>query len=213
MRKLLMIKIPEHMFRRMDESEDINFYKEPRFVQHIDQLTIDALTSFYGEFIPRQATVLDLMSSWVSHLPKENQYKRVAILGMNARELEANNQATEIKVHDLNEDPKLPYSENSFDTSIISVSIQYLTKPVAVFSSLTNVLKENGQICIALSHRLFPTKAIYAFHKLTPSERVSLVMQYLKLAGFKNIEFIDKSPKNSDPLWIVTGINGKHAQT
>ena len=57
MRKLLMIKIPEHMFRRMDESEDINFYKEPRFVQHIDQLTIDALTSFYGEFIPRQATV------------------------------------------------------------------------------------------------------------------------------------------------------------
>ncbi len=208
-----MIKIPEHMFRRMDESDDINFYKEPRFVQHIDQLTIDALTDFYSEFIPKHAKVLDLMSSWVSHLPKDNQYEKVAILGMNDRELEANDQATEIKVHDLNQNPNLPYSENSFDTSIISVSIQYLTKPVAVFSSLANVLKENGQICIALSHRLFPTKAIYAFHKLTPNERVSLVMQYLKSAGFENIEFIDKSPENSDPLWIVTGINGKRSET
>lgn len=201
------------MFRRMDESDDINFYKEPRFVQHIDQLTIDALTDFYSEFIPKHAKVLDLMSSWVSHLPKDNQYEKVAILGMNDRELEANDQATEIKVHDLNQNPNLPYSENSFDTSIISVSIQYLTKPVAVFSSLANVLKENGQICIALSHRLFPTKAIYAFHKLTPNERVSLVMQYLKSAGFENIEFIDKSPENSDPLWIVTGINGKRSET
>ena len=208
-----MIKIPEHMFRRMDESDDINFYKEPRLVQHIDQLTIDALTDFYSEFIPKHAKVLDLMSSWVSHLPKDNQYEKVAILGMNDRELEANDQATEIKVHDLNQNPNLPYSENSFDTSIISVSIQYLTKPVAVFSSLANVLKENGQICIALSHRLFPTKAIYAFHKLTPNERVSLVMQYLKSAGFENIEFIDKSPENSDPLWIVTGINGKRSET
>ena len=181
--------------------------------QHIDQLTIDALTDFYSEFIPKHAKVLDLMSSWVSHLPKDNQYEKVAILGMNDRELEANDQATEIKVHDLNQNPNLPYSENSFDTSIISVSIQYLTKPVAVFSSLANVLKENGQICIALSHRLFPTKAIYAFHKLTPNERVSLVMQYLKSAGFENIEFIDKSPENSDPLWIVTGINGKRSET
>ena len=109
------------MFRRMDESDDINFYKEPRLVQHIDQLTIDALTDFYSEFIPKHAKVLDLMSSWVSHLPKDNQYEKVAILGMNDRELEANDQATEIKVHDLNQNPNLPYSENSFDTSIISL--------------------------------------------------------------------------------------------
>ncbi len=201
------MKIPDHMFKRLDESEDSIFYKEPRFVQHIDQNTIDALTNFFEEFIPTEANVLDLMSSWVSHLPKENNYSKISILGMNVLELQANPQATETKVHDLNQEPCLPYPDSSFDTALITVSIQYLIKPIEVLCSLRRVLTDSGTICIALSHRLFPTKAIYAFHKLTPNERVALVMQYLKQAGFKNINFSDRSPKQGDPLWLVTGIN------
>jgi hypothetical protein len=34
----------EALYRRVDESADELFYREPRFVSHIDAATIDALT-------------------------------------------------------------------------------------------------------------------------------------------------------------------------
>jgi SAM-dependent methyltransferase len=193
------------MFARMDEAPDAEFYRQPRFVNHIDAATISALTEFYEDFVPAGSDVLDLMSSWVSHLPKTTEYQRVAALGMNAAELEANPQASEFCVHDLNAEPELPYSDQSFDRALIAVSIQYLIQPVEVLSSVARVLRDDGAICIAMSHRLFPTKAIAAFHRLSPNERVKLVSNYLSLAGFERVEFINASPENADPLWLVLG--------
>lgn len=193
------------MFARMDEAPDAEFYRQPRFVNHIDAATISALTEFYEDFVPAGSDVLDLMSSWVSHLPKTTEYQRVAALGMNAAELEANPQASEFCVHDLNAEPELPYSDQSFDRALIAVSIQYLIQPVEVLTSVARVLRDDGAICIAMSHRLFPTKAIAAFHRLSPNERVKLVSNYLSLAGFERVEFINASPENADPLWLVLG--------
>ncbi len=155
--------LPAAMFQRVDESADSEFYAEPRFVAHIDQATIDALSDFYRTFLPRGCDVLDLMSSWISHLPEDVDYRRVAGLGMNREELHGNPRLDDFVVHDLNDDPVLPYSENSFDRVILAVSIQYLIRPVEVMASVHNVLRPGGQICIAMSHRLFPTKAIAAF--------------------------------------------------
>jgi len=62
-------QLPADWFRRIDETPDEDFYRAPRFVAHIDQATIDALRAFYSEFIPASSDVLDLMSSWISHLP------------------------------------------------------------------------------------------------------------------------------------------------
>ena len=45
------------------------------------------VTQLYRERIPEDACVLDLMSSWVSHLPQEKKYKRVVGHGMNAAEV------------------------------------------------------------------------------------------------------------------------------
>ena len=70
-------------------ARDAGFYRQARLVTHIDDATIAALTDFYAEFLPPGSRVLDLMSSWVSHLPEE-EYGRVAGLGMNAEELAAN---------------------------------------------------------------------------------------------------------------------------
>jgi len=200
--------LPQGLFARHDESADSDFYREPRFVTHIDDATIAALTEFYRTFIPDDADVVDLMSSWISHLPSEKPYGRVAGLGMNAAELAANPQLSDFSVHDLNADPALPYNADAFDRATIAVSIQYLTRPVEVFKSLGMTLRPGAQICIAMSHRLFPTKAIAAFQRLPPAERVRLVITYLELSGFADVEFIDRSPEGADPLWLVVGTRG-----
>ena len=58
----------EKDLERMDESPDFNFYSQPRFVTHIDDGAISAVTQYYREALPPDADVLDICSSWVSHL-------------------------------------------------------------------------------------------------------------------------------------------------
>ena len=198
-------KLPENFFERVDTSPDDEFYREPRFVQHIDETTIEALTGWYREFLFEGADVLDLMSSWVSHYPSEVPLGRVAGLGMNAAELDANPRLTERCVHDLNREPELPFDAAAFDRATIAVSVQYLVRPVETMRSVTRVLRPRGRLAIAVSHRMFPTKAVRAFHQLPPEERVRLVGAYLVLGGFRNVAFVDRSPPEGDPLWILTG--------
>src|SRR5436853_4072730 len=100
---------------REDEAADEEFYRAPRLVTHIDTGAIAAVTKLYREYFPAGGAVLDLMSSWISHLPPEAAYRRVAGLGMNAEELAANKRLTEWVVHNLNRDARLPYGEAEFD--------------------------------------------------------------------------------------------------
>jgi SAM-dependent methyltransferase len=197
--------IPTQFLTRQDESADENFYAQARLVTHIDDSTIASLTNFYDEFIEPNHSVLDLMSSWVSHLPVDRSYAEVVGLGMNAEELAANPQLTQWRVHNLNTDPNLPFDAQQFDRALIAVSIQYLTQPVEVMRSIARCLKPRGKLCIAMSHRLFPTKAIAAFRLLPPDERIRLVAYYLEQGGFVDIATLDQSPPQGDPLWIITG--------
>lgn len=198
-------EIPARFFERPDESPDELFYDEPRFVTHIDQATIDALTGYYREFIPAGSRVLDLMSSWISHLPPEVSYARVSGLGMNGTELRANKQLDDFRVQNLNETPELPYAAGSFDRVVIAVSVQYLTRPIEVMRSARDALAPDGAICIAMSHRLFPTKAVAAFQQLPARERIQLVGYCLDRAGFRDVYSDDRSPADADPLWLVIG--------
>jgi SAM-dependent methyltransferase len=198
---------PPGFFDRLDETPDAAFYASPRFVTHIDDATIAALTAYYREALPRGADVLDLMSSWVSHLPPANDLPlgRVVGIGMNAEELAANARLATWHVRDLNDDPRLPFAEASFDAALCAVSIQYLTQPVAVFSELARVLRPGGRAVIATSHRCFPTKAIRAWHVLPPAERLRTIAAYFAQAGgFAPAATLDRSPAGADPLWIVT---------
>ena len=85
-----MSRIPEDAFRRTDEAPDEEFYRTPRIVTHIDDGAIAAVTQLYRELVPVGGEILDLMSSWVSHLPAEVAYRRVIGLGMNEVELRRN---------------------------------------------------------------------------------------------------------------------------
>jgi len=198
-------ELPAALFQRQDNTPDELFYAQPRLVTHIDDATISALTEFYEEFLPEHGDLLDLMSSWISHLPEHVTYASVTGHGMNAEELAANPRLTERVVQDLNANQVLPFNDARFDSATIVVSIQYLIEPVAVIEELLRVLRPGGQLCIAMSHRCFPTKAILAFHQLSAPDRVALVQEYLQRAGFVDINFVDRSPDVADPLWLVIG--------
>ena len=199
--------LPAHMFKRQDESPDEVFYSISRMVNHIDDATIKEVTRFYRENLKPEDELLDLMSSWVSHLPGDITYSKVTGLGMNQEELNANPRLDHALVHNLNDTPTLPFTDAGFDAVMIVVSIQYMTRPFEVFEEISRVLRPGGKCIISMSHRLFPTKAIYAFQTLAPQDRVQLVKEYMRRAGLTNIEFIDRSPEKADPLWIIQGVN------
>ena len=201
------VPIPIEYFQREDESPDHLFYQQPRMVAHIDPSTIDALSAYYEEAIPANAEMLDLMSSWISHIPPGKNLERLSGVGMNEAELAANQRLDDYVVHDLNADPTLPFSDAMFDVCAIVVSIQYLTRPVEALRDLMRVLRAEGRVHVAMSHRLFPTKAIQAFRQLPPQGRIALVQDYLREAGFDEVGFEDRSPEMGDPLWIVHGRN------
>ena len=132
-------------FARLDSSPDTIFYSEPRFVEHVDEQAVESMTSYISDKLLHTGdSVLDLCSSWTSHIrPSSLQLKRLAGLGMNAKELEANSALTEWVVLDLNvdQDVKLPYDDGSFDVVMCQLSIDYLVNPLKVMKDAARVLK------------------------------------------------------------------------
>lgn len=171
---------------------------------------MQALTESYRQLLPESGVLLDLMSSWISHLPTDISYSHVSGLGMNQVELNANSQLDHKTVQDLNQTPTLPYPDNTFHAVLKAVSIQYLTRPIEVFSEVARVLKPKGIFVVSTSHRMFPTKAIRAWHILSSTERIKLVTRYFEISGgFSKVEFLDYSPPQpADPLWLVVGTKG-----
>lgn len=197
--------LPPEAFRRPDATPDENFYDTPRFVTHIDDQAIAHVTALYRELFPANGAVLDLMSSWVSHLPDDVTYSRVVGLGMNREELAGNPRLDEYVVQDLNDDPRLPFDDAEFDACGCCVSIQYLTRPVAVLADLGRVMRAGARVCITFSNRCFPTKAVAIWQALDDAGHVELVKRYLQDAGcWQEIEARQAPYKRGyDPLYAV----------
>jgi SAM-dependent methyltransferase len=201
----MLTNLPPQAFARRDESPDQEFYRFERLVTHIDAGAVAAVTQLYRQFFPAGGAVLDLMSSWVSHLPAEVPYTRVAGLGMNARELAQNPRLTDQRVQDLNAQPHLPYGDAEFDAAGICVSVQYLTRPADVFQELARVLRPGAPLVVTFSNRCFPDKAVYAWQVLDDNGHVALVQQYFAAANFGPTEVFAHRPKGGDPLYGVVG--------
>ena len=212
-----MSQFPAGAFRRYDEAPDEQFYKTPRLVTHIDDRAIAAVTQLYREHFPADEAILDLMSSWVSHLPPDVAYRRVVGLGLNEEELRRNPRLDSYVVQNLNQDPVLPFGNAEFDGVGICVSVDYLTNPVTVLREVGRVLKAGSPIVIAFSNRCFPDKAVAIWHQLDDRGHVQLVEHYLHEAGnWSDIHSLDRSPRRmfSDPLYAVIGASiGPYQET
>ena len=171
-----LISLSSSDMNRIDNTDDEAFYSEPRFVTHIDDYAIQSLTEYYREELTKisrrkmdgsagsedgKVDVLDLCSSWISHLPDADDVPlgRVVGIGMNEKELEANKALTEYYVQNLNLDPSLDqFDDETFDVVCNVVSVDYLTRPQDVFKETYRVLRPGGYALISFSNRCFPTK-------------------------------------------------------
>jgi SAM-dependent methyltransferase len=197
------------LFDKQDRAPDPEFYALPRKVVHIDDGAIAALTQLYRELLPPQGVLLDLMSSWRSHLPAAANNRRVVGLGMNADEMRDNPQLAEYVVKDLNAEPVLPYADCEFDAACCAVSVQYLQHPVEVFREVRRCLKPASPFVVSFSNRCFPTKAIHLWHETDDAGHMELVKLYFASAGgWSRLSTRDCSPASarrsrSDPLYAV----------
>ncbi|MBD2104939.1 class I SAM-dependent methyltransferase [Leptolyngbya sp. FACHB-261] len=193
--------------QRLDESADPQFYSFPRFVTHVDDGFIDQLTRLYAERIPADSRVLDLMSSWVSHLPDASELplREVVGHGLNAEELGRNPSLAKFVVQDLNKNPRLSFEDQSFDAILIAVSIQYVTRPLELFQELQRLLTPGGVVITSFSNRMFHQKAIRVWMESNETERVELVKRYFQNAGgFERIEAVQNQGRSSGPLgWLL----------
>jgi SAM-dependent methyltransferase len=174
-------------FSRQDTVGDGAFYAQPRLTHHLDATCRAAIGELYGRFLQPGQYVLDLMSSWTSHLPDSISDLRVAGLGMNAAELAVNACLSESVVQDLNQCVELPWSDAVFDVVVCTASIEYLLNPAAVMTQARRVLKPGGVFIVTFSDRWFPTKAIKVWSELHPFERLGFVLALLKAAGFTDL--------------------------
>jgi SAM-dependent methyltransferase len=175
-------------FARSDEQDDALFYKKPRLVTHIDSRAQETMATLYGELLKPGMRVLDLMSSWRSHIPESLQLSALFGLGLNAEEMENNPQLTQYVVHDLNKEPRLPFDDHSFDAVICSVSVEYMACPFDVFQDVARLLKPAGYFIHTFSNRWFPPKAIAIWADLSEFERMGLILEYfLQSETYENL--------------------------
>jgi SAM-dependent methyltransferase len=201
--------LPGDAFGRLDEEPDEAFYSTPRFVTHIDEAAIATVSDLYRHYFPPGGAILDLMSSWVSHLPPEVEYARVVGIGMNAEELAENPFLDEWHVQNLNREPLLPFGDATFDGAAICVSIQYLVRPVEVLREVGRVLRPQAPLVITYSNRCFATKAIACWRLLDDAGHLRLIGRYLAEAGnwgdiaCCNPERACRRAPGGDPLYAV----------
>jgi SAM-dependent methyltransferase len=206
-------------FHRQNDDDDSRFYETPRMVKHLDDTAIDQVESIHSRLLFPGAKILDLMSSWSSHLPDSHKKCQVTGLGLNGDELAANRQLAGSVIHDLNRDPTLPFADNTFDAVVCTASIEYLIKPLEVLAEIARVTLPGGIFITTFSDRWFPGKEIEPWADLHRFERLGLVLDYyLKTGKFENLHtesvlglprpFTDRhiaKTRISDPIFAVWG--------
>ncbi|CAN5741675.1 class I SAM-dependent methyltransferase [soil metagenome] len=199
-------QLPPDAFAKEDDGDDAAFYAQARLKTHIDDAAIAALTAFYRLVLPPGGALLDLMSSWVSHLPAEVAYGEVIGQGMNAEELAANPRLSRWFIQDLNRAPVLDLADASLDGAMICVGVQYLQQPQAVLAEVARTLRPGAPLVVSYSTRCFPTKAVAIWRDVGPQGHARLIELYLEAAGFSGIEVHRlRDGRASDPLTVVLG--------
>ncbi len=209
MNSLTLKYFDENDFSRDDQRADPIFYSNPRLVGHLDSLALTTVENVFAGLIPKESDILDLMAGPDSHLRDELVPKSVTGLGLNKVELEANSKLSAIVIHDLNENYNLPFDKNTFDVTINCVSVDYLIRPVDIFSEVGRVLRPDGIFILVFSNRMFPPKAVNIWKNTPEKDRVDLVKKFISLSGALVVQGYSESkgkPRPKDDKYFKYGI-------
>ncbi|SDE74261.1 class I SAM-dependent methyltransferase [Halorientalis regularis] len=191
--------------QRLLDNDDERFYDQPRFVQHVDEPFRERLTTLYRDRFSPDDDVLDLMSSWVSHLPPDLELGEVIGHGLNEAELTRNDRLDSWFRQNLNDDQRLPLESASVDAVLCAVSVQYLQYPGRVFAEVARTLRPGGFVVVSFSNRMFAQKAIRAWRSRSMDERAALVGTYLDSTGAFDDPTVHAAVEHGrDPFYAVT---------
>tara|TARA_Y100001968_G_C19262145_1_gene669849 strand:- start:7 stop:657 length:651 start_codon:yes stop_codon:yes gene_type:complete len=204
---------------KIDISDDEFFYKQPRYVHHLSLSFRNRLTNLYSEYLRNHYVILDLMSSWVSHLPQKSKYKKVVGHGMNESELSSNKRLDRYWIQNLNKNQTIPIEDSSFDVGLIVAGWQYLQYPEKVSSELSRIIKTHSLLIISFTNRAFWTKSPNIWINSSEEKRIEYVISVLSDNGWRVEKiFSEKTYENklfgfykseSDPFFSVIARNNK----
>ena len=183
--------------RKLDESNDLDFYSTPKFVYHLDSHFRKLLTEIYNKEINNDSIILDLMSSWDSYLPAAKKYKKVIGHGLNKEELQKNKRFDNYWIQNFNEDQNIPLDNKSIDYCLMVAAWQYLQYPENISEEISRVLRDDGKFLIAFSNRAFWNKTPNIWAYSDEDQRVEYVRKVLISNGFKEPKIIKKRTSNN----------------
>ena len=213
------MKLSTYDRNKSDISDDEIFYQQPRFVHHLSDSFRNRLTSLYSEYLLNHHIILDLMSSWVSHLPSNINYKKVIGHGMNEAELSSNERLDKFFVQNLNKKQNMPIEDSSVDVGLIVAGWQYLQYPEKVSLELSRVIKSDSLLIISFTNRAFWTKAPNIWTYSSEEKRIEYVTSVLTSNGWRIEKILNEKTQDkklfgfysseSDPFFSVIARNNK----
>jgi len=204
---------------KIDISDDQIFYQQPRYVHHLSDSFRTRLTNLYSEYLCNHYVILDLMSSWVSHLPSKIRYKKVIGHGMNEAELSSNERLDRFWLQNLNKKQNMPIEDSSIDVGLIVAGWQYLQYPEKVSLELSRIIKSDSLLIISFTNRAFWTKSPNIWTHSSEEKRVEYVSNVLKANGWRIEKIFSEKTQDkklfgfysteSDPFFSVIARNNK----
>ncbi len=204
---------------KIDISDDQIFYQQPRYVHHLSEAFRNRLTRLYSEYILKHHVILDLMSSWVSHLPSNIRYKKVIGHGLNESELNSNKRLDWFWIQNLNKKHNMPIEDSSVDVGLIVAGWQYLQYPERVSLELSRIIKPDSLLIISFTNRAFWTKSPNIWTYSSEEKRVEYVNSVLSSNGWRIEKLLNEKTyekklfglysKESDPFFSVIAKNNK----
>ena len=213
------MKLSFHDREKNDIADDEIFYDQPRYVHHLSDSFRIRLSKLYSEYLLNHHVILDLMSSWVSHLPSNIRYKKVIGHGMNKAELGSNKRLDSFWVQNLNKNQVIPIEDSSIDVGLIVAGWQYLQYPEKVSLELSRIIKSDSLLIISFTNRAFWTKSPNVWNYSTEEKRIEYVKSVLISNGWRIVKTLNEKTHDkrlfglysadSDPFFSVIARNNK----
>ena len=204
---------------KIDLSDDKIFYQQPRYCHHLSASFRKRLTNLYSEYLCEHHVVLDLMSSWVSHLPTHIKFKKIIGHGLNEAELDSNKRLDSFWVQNLNKIQNMPIEDSSIDVGLIVAGWQYLQYPEKISLELSRIIKSDSLLIISFTNRAFWSKSPNIWTYSSEVKRIEYVTSILIDNGWRIEKILNEKTyqdklfglykSESDPFFSVIARNNK----